>query len=41
MTTPLPVVRVGRKGEERLRLGHPWVFGDDLREVPEGMVPGQ
>jgi 23S rRNA (cytosine1962-C5)-methyltransferase len=41
MTTPLPVVRVGRKGEERLRSGHPWVFGDDLREVPEGMVPGQ
>ncbi len=41
MTAPLPVVRVGRKGEERLRSGHPWVFGDDLREVPEGMAPGQ
>jgi 23S rRNA (cytosine1962-C5)-methyltransferase len=41
MTTPLPVVRVSRKGEERLRQGHPWVFGDDLREVPEGMTPGQ
>ncbi len=41
MATPLPEVRVSRKGEERLRLGHPWVFGDDLREVPEGMPPGQ
>jgi 23S rRNA (cytosine1962-C5)-methyltransferase len=36
-----PDVRVSRKGEERLRRGHPWVFGDDLREVPEGMAPGQ
>lgn len=41
MTSPLPEVRVGRKGEERLRSGHPWVFGDDLRGVPEGMPPGQ
>ena len=41
MTPSLPAVRVSRKGEERLRSGHPWVFGDDLREVPEGMPPGQ
>jgi len=41
MTVSLPEVRVSRKGEERLRAGHPWVFGDDLREVPEGMPPGQ
>ena len=41
MTLPLPEVRVSRKGEERLRSGHPWVFGDDLREVPEGLPPGQ
>ncbi len=41
MTAVLPAVRVGRKGEERLRAGHPWVFGDELREVPEGMPPGQ
>jgi 23S rRNA (cytosine1962-C5)-methyltransferase len=41
MTASLPAVRVSRKGEERLRSGHPWVFGDDLREVPEGMPPGQ
>src|SRR5512141_3502865 len=34
-------VRVGRKGEERLRSGHPWVFGDDLRDVPAGLTPGQ
>ena len=41
MTNPLPDVRVSRKGEERLRLGHPRVFGDDLREVPQGLPPGQ
>jgi 23S rRNA (cytosine1962-C5)-methyltransferase len=41
MTSPLPEVRVSRKGEARLRSGHPWVFGDDLRDVPEGMPPGQ
>ena len=35
-----PEVRVSRKGEERLRSGHPWVFGDDLREVPPGLSPG-
>jgi 23S rRNA (cytosine1962-C5)-methyltransferase len=40
MTAPLPEVRVGRRGEERLRSGHPWVFGDDLREVPEGIPRG-
>ena len=41
MIVPLPSVRVSRKGEERLRSGHPWVFGDDLRDVPEGMPAGQ
>jgi 23S rRNA (cytosine1962-C5)-methyltransferase len=41
MGDPLPAVTVGRKGEERLRSGHLWVFGDDLREVPPGMPPGQ
>ncbi len=41
MILPLPSVHVSRKGEDRLRSGHPWVFGDDLRDVPEGMPPGQ
>jgi 23S rRNA (cytosine1962-C5)-methyltransferase len=41
MGDPLPAVTVGRKGEERLRSGHLWVFGDDLREVPPGLPPGQ
>ena len=41
MDAPLPAVRVSRKGEERLRHGHLWVFGDDLREVPPGLPPGQ
>ncbi len=40
-TDALPEVRVGRKGEERLRSGHPWVFGDDLRDVPEGLPAGE
>lgn len=40
MNAFLPEVRVGRKGEERLRAGHPWVFGDDLRDVPGGLLPG-
>lgn len=32
---------VGRRGEERLRSGHLWVYGDDLREVPPGLPPGR
>jgi 23S rRNA (cytosine1962-C5)-methyltransferase len=31
---------VSRKGEERLRSGHVWVFGDDLRELPRDLPPG-
>jgi 23S rRNA (cytosine1962-C5)-methyltransferase len=31
---------VSRKGEERLRSGHVWVFGDDLREIPRELPPG-
>ena len=27
-------------GEERLRTGHLWVFGDDLRDAPAGLPPG-
>ena len=41
MGASLPAVRVSRKGEERLRSGHLWVFGDDLREVPPGLPSGQ
>jgi len=41
MIPRLPAVSVSRKGEERLRSGHLWVFGDDLREVPPGLPPGQ
>ncbi len=37
----LPAVTVGRRGEDRLRSGHLWVYGDDLREVPPGLPPGQ
>jgi 23S rRNA (cytosine1962-C5)-methyltransferase len=36
----LPVVGVSRKGEERLRFGHLWVFGDDLRDIPLELPPG-
>ncbi|MCL5883966.1 MAG: class I SAM-dependent rRNA methyltransferase [Deltaproteobacteria bacterium] len=41
MGCTLPVVRAGRKAEERLRAGHPWVFGDELREVPKELAPGE
>jgi 23S rRNA (cytosine1962-C5)-methyltransferase len=41
MEISLPVVRVGKRGEERLRSGHLWVFGDDLREVPPQLPSGQ
>lgn len=40
MRGPLPSVGVSRKGEERLRSGHVWVFGDDLRELPRELPPG-
>jgi len=41
MIPRLPAVSVSRKGEERLRSGHLWVFGDDLREIPSGLPPGE
>lgn len=41
MGVDLPVAQVSRKGEERLRGGHLWVFGDDLRELPPDLPPGQ
>ncbi|GAB4365708.1 MAG: class I SAM-dependent rRNA methyltransferase [Deltaproteobacteria bacterium] len=41
MTPTPPTVSVSRKGEERLRSGHLWVFGDDLREVPSGLEAGE
>ena len=40
MSDVLPQLAVSRKGEERLRSGHLWVFGDDLRDVPPGLPPG-
>ncbi len=33
-------VRLGRKGEDRLRAGHLWVFGDDLRDIAPELPPG-
>lgn len=32
---------MSRKGEDRLRSGHLWVFGDDLREIPRGTAAGR
>lgn len=37
----LAELTVSRRGEERLRSGHLWVFGDDLRDVPTGLAPGE
>jgi 23S rRNA (cytosine1962-C5)-methyltransferase len=41
MNDPLPSVKISRKAEERIRCGHLWVFGDDLREVPPRLPYGQ
>jgi hypothetical protein len=41
MNDPLPLVKISRKAEERIRCGHLWVFGDDLREVPPRLPHGQ
>jgi 23S rRNA (cytosine1962-C5)-methyltransferase len=41
MADSLPSVKISRKAEERIRCGHLWVFGDDLREVPPGLPQGQ
>lgn len=41
MSVVLPQLAVSRKGEERLRSGHLWVFGDDLRDVPTGLPAGE
>ncbi|MDH3237157.1 MAG: class I SAM-dependent rRNA methyltransferase [Deltaproteobacteria bacterium] len=41
MDDSLPAVKVSRKAEDRLRCGHLWVFGDDLREVPPRLPNGQ
>src|SRR5512143_4205723 len=41
MSITLPALAVSRKGEERLRSGHLWVFGDDLRDVPTRLAPGE
>jgi len=40
MEAQLPAVRLSRKGEDRLRAGHLWVFGEDLRGVPVSLPPG-
>ncbi|MBI5574754.1 MAG: class I SAM-dependent rRNA methyltransferase [Deltaproteobacteria bacterium] len=40
MSTGLSEVRLSRKGEERLRGGHLWIFGDDLRDLPAGLPAG-
>ena len=41
MNDHLPSVKISRKAEERIRCGHLWVFGDDLREVPPRLPYGQ
>jgi len=41
MPAPFPIIRLSRKGEERVRSGHLWVFGEDLRDLPAALPPGQ
>lgn len=41
MPPPLFVIAVSRRAEERLGAGHLWVFGDDLRDLPQRAFSGE
>ncbi len=40
MTSSLPAVRISRKGANRLRSGHPWVFAGDVLDEKQA-APGE
>jgi len=40
MHTPLPEVRLRRGDERRLKLGHPWVFSNEVETGLKGVAPG-
>jgi 23S rRNA (cytosine1962-C5)-methyltransferase len=41
MSGVIPAVRVSARAAARLTGGHLWVYGDDLRDVPADLPPGQ
>jgi 23S rRNA (cytosine1962-C5)-methyltransferase len=42
VTTPTaPTVRINRKGVDRWKAGHPWIYAADVEPVPPGLVGGE
>ena len=37
----MKTIRLKKKEERRLLRGHPWVFSNELREIPLGVAPGE
>ncbi len=37
----MKTVRLKKKEERRVLRGHPWVFSNELREIPAGLTPGE
>ena len=37
----MKTIRLKKKEERRLLRGHPWVFSNELREIPAGVAPGE
>jgi 23S rRNA (cytosine1962-C5)-methyltransferase len=38
---PIPTVHLRAKHDKRARLGHPWIFSNELQEVPTHLEPGE
>ncbi len=36
----MPVVRLGKNQDRRLRSGHPWVFSNEIESIEKGLEPG-
>src|SRR5436309_13391295 len=36
----MPVVRLGKNQDRRLRSGHPWVFSNEIESIAKGLEPG-
>jgi len=37
----MKTIRLKKKEERRVLRGHPWVFSNELREIPAGVAPGE
>ncbi len=40
MATAIPTLRLKQGAEKRVKQGHPWVFSNELQEVPKGLEAG-